>query len=83
MKPLHYLLIVDVILALIFIKLIFRTGTVFSKAILGWLLSDFDQDIDALKRWDKENDIQHKMNLFYAAIIAIALTSFFIYEFVM
>jgi len=83
MKPLHYLLIVDILLVLIFIKLIFRTTTVFIKAFFWRLLSDFDQEIGSFKRWDKENDIQHKVNLFYAAVIGIGLFSILVYQFVM
>ncbi|MFI5131219.1 MAG: hypothetical protein ACHQFX_14550 [Chitinophagales bacterium] len=83
MKSFYYLIIADIILVLISIKIIFKTTAIFIKAILGHAFSDSEQDIEALKRWEIENDIQHKVNLFYAAIIAIAVSSFIFYYFLM
>ena len=80
MKPLFYLIIVDVIILLIFMKLIFGKVSVFIKAILGHIFSDFD-DLETFKRWDKENDIKHKINLFYAIILGIGIISFVIPNF--
>ena len=53
----------------------------FSKAILGHLFSDFDDflDFESFKKWDKENDIKHKMNLFYAAILGLFGGSILLY----
>ena len=83
MKPFYYLIIADIILVIISIKFIFGTTAVFIKAILGHVFSDFDQDVEAFKKWDKENDIKHKINLLYVAIIAIAVFSFLIFNYLM
>ena len=77
MKPLFYLIIVDIIILIGLIKLIFGKASVFIQAILGHVFSDFD-DLETFKRWDKENDIKHKINLLYAVILGISILTFVI-----
>ena len=77
MKPLHYLIAVDIILLLLSITLIFRNANIFTKAIV-----DHFSDVHSKtkEKWDKEHDIKHKTNLLYAAIISIfglSLLAFF------
>ena len=81
MKPIYYIIIVDFILLLLCIKLIFGNISVFTKAILGHVFSDFDDflNFESFKKWDKENDIKHKMNLLYAAILALLGGTFLLY----
>jgi hypothetical protein len=83
MKPLYYLIIGDIVLLLISIKFIFGTTTVFIKAILGHIFSDFDQDVETFRKWEKENGIHHKVNVLYAVVIAIGVSSWLIFNYLM
>ena len=75
MKPLYFLIIADLLLLLLFIKFIFGNTSTFIKAFLGHVFSDFD-DLETFKKWDKEHDIHHKINLLYAVILGILILSF-------
>ena len=75
MKPFYYLLVVDILILLLLIKLIFGSASIFMKAILGHVFSDFD-DLETFRKWDKEHNIQYKINLLYATILGIGILSF-------
>ena len=82
MKAIYIIIIVDVLLLLIAIKIIFGNINILTKAIAGHLFSTFDDfaDFETFKKWDKEHDIRHKMNLLYAAILGILGGSFLLYS---
>jgi hypothetical protein len=80
MKPIAYFIIIDLVLVVFFIKLIFKSTDVFMKAVLGHILGDFDC-LATFRRWEKEHDISHKMNLFYTALIAITGLSILAWHF--
>ena len=78
MKLIHYIVIIDVLLIVILTKMIFRSFSVFGKAIAGHIFSDFSE-IEPFKKWEEENNIAHKMNLLYATILGIGGGTFLIY----
>ncbi|MBP8115085.1 MAG: hypothetical protein KAY50_07000 [Chitinophagaceae bacterium] len=80
MKPIYYFIIVGIFLLILVIKAIFKRASIFIKAILGHVFSDFD-DLETFKKWDKELDIGHKMNLLYTAIFIVVGISFFVYAY--
>ena len=79
MPWIYYIILGDFIVLLICIKLIFGNASIFKKAILGHIFSDFAEDFETFKKWDKELNIHHKMNLLYAAILGVFGLSFLLY----
>jgi len=75
----YYIILGDFIILAFLIKLIFGSVSVFKKAIIAHIFSDFSGDIETLRMWDKEHDVHHKMNLLYAAILGVFGFSFLLY----
>ena len=50
------------------------------KAILGHVFSDFE-DLETFQKWDNDHDISHKMNILYAALIAIFGLTLLVYSY--
>lgn len=79
MSHIYYIILGGLIVILLFIKFIFGSLSIFTKAILGYIFSDFAEDIETFRKWDKEHDIHHKMNLLYAVILGVLVLSFLLY----
>lgn len=79
MNVIYYIILADAIILVILVKFIFGKASIFKKAILGHIFSDFAEDIETFKKWEKEYDISHKMNLLYAAILSVFGFSFLLY----
>ena len=79
MSHIYYIILGGLIVILLFIKLIFGSLSLFAKAILGHIFSDFAEEIETFRKWDKEHDIHHKMNLLYAVILSVLVLSFLLY----
>ena len=79
MSLIYYIILGGFIVILLFIKLIFGSLSIFTKAILGHIFSDFAEDLETFRKWDKEHDIRHKMNLLYAVILGVFVLSFLLY----
>jgi len=78
MDPLYYIIPVSILLILVLSGIIFGSLKIFIKALLDNFLSDFDLAIT--RKWEKEHDIRHKLNLFYAVVIGVLLCAFLIYR---
>jgi|GEM_PF-6680626 len=74
----YYIIFADFIILAFLIKLIFGSASVLKKAIIAHIFSDFC-GIETLRKWDKEHDVHHKMNLLYAAILGVFGFSFLLY----
>lgn len=81
MNPLYYWIIVNIILLMICMKLIFKTPNIFLKSIWVAIFRGDLFDTKKLQKWEEENNLSHKMNLFLAAIMGISGSSFIIYNF--
>jgi ABC-type Fe3+-siderophore transport system permease subunit len=75
-----YFVIVDLIILIVVCKIIFGSFSIFSKAILGHIFSDFN-DAEIFKKWEQEHDISHKINILYWFILAIFGISLLVYTF--
>ncbi len=80
MNILSYLIIVDLVILIVVCKIIFGSFSVFSKALLGHIFSDFD-DLKTFQAWEKEHDMSHKINILYWFILAIFGISLLVYSF--
>jgi len=79
MSLIYYIALADILILLVLIRFIFGSFKVFTKGIIGHLFSDVSEDIETFKKWEKEHDIAHKINLLYAAILGTVGISFLIY----
>lgn len=82
MRPIYYVLIIDVLLIILFIKLIFSSYTIFLKSLADHFYPDTVLP-NPLDTFANENDSRHKMNVLYAVVLFLAGITFAVYNFVL
>jgi hypothetical protein len=73
MKPIYYLLIFDAIIIIIMIRIIFGGYKIFLKSLGHHFFPDDDFLPNPLDAFAEKNDSRHKINLFYAVILALGV----------
>lgn len=76
MKPIHYILLVDITIVIVMIRFIFGSYGVFVKSLADHFFPD-DLLPNPLDKFAEENDSNYKMNILYALLIFLAGLTFF------
>jgi hypothetical protein len=79
MKPIQYILLIDVATLLLCLKLIFGRLSLFGKALVVQFFPNEYYAPPVFARWEKRYDIRFKLSLLYWCAISIATISFLTY----
>jgi hypothetical protein len=77
MKPLSYIIAVDVLIILVIARFIFGSFTVFAKSLADHFFPD-DVLPNPLEKFAERHDSRHKMNILYAVLLFLAGITFLI-----
>lgn len=80
MKWFYIVLILDIVILMVMIKVIFKTYGHFLRSLTHHFFPD-EIIKNPLEKFATENDSRHKINILYAVILFLAITSSVLYFF--
>lgn len=82
MRPIYYIIGIDLVILIVSIKYIFKSYEIFAKSLAEHFFPD-ELFPNPLEKFAEQNDSRHKMNILYAVALFLAVSTFLIYIFLL